>query len=88
MGHRTASASLIEENYPVRFGIEKGTVIRLATGTRPTVQEQNGHSGWISAFFHINPVLIPLELMDRVGLDFWVKNSHDRLRPDRILDLA
>src|SRR5690554_1365688 len=35
MGNRTPRASLIDENDPVRFGIEKGTVIRLATGTRP-----------------------------------------------------
>jgi hypothetical protein len=88
MGKRTPSASLIYKNNPVLVGIEKRAVISPAAGTRSTVQEHDGHSGGIPAFFHIDLMLIPFELMDCVGFDFGVENSHDRLRSGRNLDLA
>jgi hypothetical protein len=88
MGKRTPCTSLIDKNKPVLVGIKKGAVISPAAGTRSTVQEHDGHSGGTPAFFHIDLMLIPFELMDRVGFDFGVKNSHDRLRSGRNLDLA
>lgn len=42
MGKRAPGTSLIDEYDPIPFGIEKGTMIRLATGTRSAVQEHDG----------------------------------------------
>ena len=76
MRNASSSATLVEENYAVRFGVKEATVIRVETGARPAVEKHDRLSVWIPALLVIKLVNVRhSDVAAVIGFDFGIKGS-------------